>query len=95
MNTDYIMMRLKNGTKIWQMGEYGPKYPTMSIASLGKVLKAIITIDGKILDTCTLDCMYNRASVLYLVEIPVGSEKDLESMTGYTLSEPLKVNMGG
>lgn len=77
--------------KKYQLGEYGPKYPTMSDKSLAKVLRAIIKVDGKILDS------FHEPDagtyVLYLIEIPIGTEKQFEEISGYTLSEQVVISI--
>lgn len=84
---DYLRMRMQVGMVKYQLGEKGPKYPTMSKESLQRVLRSIITVKGRILDQYAFG-EDSRDLVLYLVEIPIGSEKDFEEMTGYTLSSP-------
>lgn len=76
------------GTKKYQLGEFGPKYPTMSDKSLARVLRAIIKVQGKILDTFK----FHDGIMLYLIEIPIGSEKEFEEISGYKLSEQIIVS---
>lgn len=73
-------------TKKYQLGEYGPRFPSISEKSLAKVLRALIEVRGKLLDSY-YQTDYSNRNILYLIEIPVGSENEFEEKTGYTLSE--------
>jgi len=87
-----IKCKIKNGTKFWDAGEIKP-FPTMSKASLGRVMEAIIKTCSIIHCTHTLDESYSRAAVLYRVEIPIGMELTFEKISNTKLTEPPKVHL--
>lgn len=86
--------KIQNGTKFWDAGEEAP-FPTMSKASMARVMEAIIKTGAVMHSSHTLDPEYSRAAVVYRVEIPVGMEKAFERISQTTLTEPPKVSTNG
>ena len=84
--------KIKNGTKFWDAGEVEP-FPSMSNASMARVMEAIIKTGTKLHCSHTLDASYSRASVVYRVEIPVGLESTFEQISKTKLTEPPVVNV--
>lgn len=75
----------------YQLGDIGPKYPSMSEKSLARVMRALVVCRGRLFDSYIFDEKYSRSSVLYLVEIPEGQEVKFTEICGYCLSKPTQI----
>ena len=79
----------------WVLGERGgPKWPTMAKASLARVMQAVIETGSKIHSTYRMSDTYQRSSVLYSLEVPVGEKEKFESIAGSPLTRHPDISVG-
>lgn len=88
-------------TRYYDIGEEVP-FIKMVTSRLSSVLRAIITCNGRIHHTFSLEKELNgpsfrydnrNCSVVMRIEIPIGSETIFEQISGCKLSEPIKVSL--
>lgn len=81
--------------KFWDVGEqiHG-KPPNLGKTSTAKVMKALITLRGKLHDADfdgTDDMLDHFRYGVYRISLPVGAKEEFEAMTGYWLTRPTEV----
>lgn len=88
-------------TKIWELGNKEP-FIRMSDKSMAQVTKAVITCEAQIIDTYCgekrsglPEFLYSNRNccVVFLIKLPIGAEEDFERLSGFKLSEPIKVHL--
>jgi len=85
-------LKIKNEMQRYCIGDLAP-YTTNSKESMSRVMEAIITCRGRILDTYREYIGVKRAVILYLIEIPIGSELLFEEISKSKLSKPTEVSI--
>jgi hypothetical protein len=82
--------------RYWDVGESPSGHlPNLGKASTARVMQAILITGSQLSDHCVDGGQYDSASirpVSYRVAVPIGSEKQFESISGYRLEEPSVVS---
>jgi len=87
--------------KFWDLGEQDP-FIRMSDKNLSNILRAVITCEAEVTDTyCgekrsgVPEFLYSNRNccVVLKIKLPIGAEEDFERLSGFKLSEPIKVHL--
>lgn len=87
--------------KCYDIGEEEP-FIRMTDKRLANILRAMITCDGQLLSSFSMEKDHNgpkfrydnrNCSVVIRVKLPVGSEKIFEEISQCKLTEPIKVHL--
>jgi hypothetical protein len=74
----------------------------MSDKNLSNILRATITCEATITDTYCMEkksglpeFLYSNRNccVIFVIKLPIGAEEDFQQISGFKLSEPIKVNL--
>jgi len=88
-------------TKFWDLGAQDPPI-RMSDKNLSNILRATITCEAEIADTYCMEKQSGLPEFLYSnrnccaifkIKLPIGAEEDFQRLSGFKLSEPIKVHL--
>lgn len=88
-------------TKFWDLGYQDPPI-RMSEKNLSNILRAVVTCEAEITDTyCSEkksglpEFLYSNRNccMVFKIKLPIGAEEDFQKLTGFKLTEPIKVHL--
>lgn len=79
----------------WVLGERGgPKWTSMSKASMARVMEAVLRTESRILSTYVMNSNYRTSTVLYSLEVPIGMKEKFESIAESPLTRHPDIQIG-
>lgn len=78
----------------WDLGD--ATFIRMSDKSLARVLRAIITLKGAVLDSYISEGYYknkNLNTVCFRIRLPKGKKEEFEELSGFSLTSPPRVSL--
>lgn len=78
--------------ELWDVGEvFERNAPNLSVASAGRVMRALLSCQGKLHDSHVFDddgTLDRHRYVTYRISLPFGMRERFEEICGYKLSRP-------